>query len=154
MTNAKKRVDIVRIQMIKESTLLYQTEDGNRHITSPEDGAVMFKSFFDGADRELFIVACLDSKNQPVNISTVAIGALNKTVVHPREVFKTAILSNAASIICAHNHPSGDPTPSEPDIALTTRLVECGELLGIKVLDHLIFGDDVLSMKHKGYNNF
>ena len=77
---------------------------------------------------------------------------LNKAIVHPREVFKTAILSNAASIMAFHNHPSGETTPSQQDIQLTNRLYEAGELLGIKLLDHLIIGDGTFtSLKEKGY---
>ena len=78
--------------------------------------------------------------------------SLNKAIVHPREVFKTAILSNAASIMAFHNHPSGETTPSQQDIQLTNRLYEAGELLGIKLLDHLIIGDGTFtSLKEKGY---
>lgn len=73
-------------------------------------------------------------------MQTISIGSLNSTVVHPREVFKTAVLASAASVILAHNHPSGDPTPSKEDIGLTKKLVEAGEILGIKVLDHIIVG--------------
>ena len=82
----------------------------------------------------------------------VSVGTLNKASVHPREVFKTAILSNAASIMAFHNHPSGETTPSQQDIQLTNRLYEAGELLGIKLLDHLIIGDGTFtSLKEKGY---
>jgi DNA repair protein RadC len=86
-------------------------------------------------------VALLDRKNRVIGINTVAIGSLTASVVHPREVMKPAILSNAAAIILCHNHPSGDPQPSQEDRVLTQRLVEAGKLLGISVLDHLIIGD-------------
>lgn len=103
-------------------------------------------------DREQFIIACLNTKNEPTNILVVSVGTLNKAIVHPREVFKTAILSNAASIMAFHNHPSGDTTLSDQDIQLTHRLIEAGELLGIKLLDHLIIGDgSFTSLKEKGY---
>ena len=103
-------------------------------------------------DREQFIIACLNTKNEPTNISIVSVGTLNKAIVHPREVFKTAILSNAANVIAFHNHPSGDTEPSQQDIQLTNRLYEAGELLGIKLLDHLIIGDGTFtSLKEKGY---
>ncbi len=101
----------------------------------------MIKEKIEGLDREQFIIACLNTKNEPTDISVVAVGSLNKATVHPREVFKTAILSNAASIIAFHNHPSGETPPSQQDIQLTNRLYEAGELLGIKLLDHLIIGD-------------
>ncbi|MNP75255.1 hypothetical protein D3C76_1722840 [compost metagenome] len=78
-------------------------------------------------------------------------GSLNATVVHPREVFRSAIQRSSASILCAHNHPSGDPTPSHEDIELTQRLMEAGEIIGIDVLDHLVIGDGTfLSMKERG----
>lgn len=103
-------------------------------------------------DREQFIIACLNTKNEPTNILVVSVGTLNKAIVHPREVFKTAILSNAASIVAFHNHPSGNSEPSQQDIELTNRLYEAGELLGIKLLDHLIIGDRTFtSLKEKGY---
>lgn len=92
----------------------------------------------------------INTKNKPTAIHTVSIGTLNSTVVHPREIFKAAILSNAASIILAHNHPSGDPTPSKEDIGITKRLVDAGELLGITVMDHIIIGENnYVSMKKR-----
>ena len=148
MSNVAKRINIVSIKMIKESSFLYQT----RQILSPNDAYEMIKEQIAGLDREQFIIACLNTKHEPTNITVVSVGSLNKAIVHPREVFKTAILSNAASIMAFHNHPSGDTTPSEPDIQLTHRLVEAGEILGIKLLDHLIIGDgSFTSLKEKGY---
>ena len=114
-----------------------------RKILSPSDAYEMIKEQLEGLDREQFIIACLNTKNEPTNITVVSIGSLNKAIVHPREVFKTSILSNAASIMAFHNHPSGETTPSQQDIQLTNRLYEAGELLGIKLLDHLIIGDRV-----------
>ncbi len=133
MSNVAKRINIVSIKMVKESSFLYQT----RQILSPNDAYEMIKEQLEGLDREQFIIACLNTKNEPTNISVVSVGSLNKAIVHPREVFKTAILSNAASIMAFHNHPSGETTPSQQDIQLTNRLYEAGELLGIKLLDHL-----------------
>ena len=148
MSNVAKRINIVSIKMVKESSFLYQT----RKISSPKDAYEMIKEQLEGLDREQFIIACLNTKNEPTNISVVAVGILNKAIVHPREVFKTAILSNAASIMAFHNHPSGETTPSQQDIQLTNRLYEAGELLGIKLLDHLIIGDGTFtSLKEKGY---
>ena len=148
MSNVAKRINIVSIKMVKESSFLYQT----RQILSPNDAYEMIKEQLEGLDREQFIIACLNTKNEPTNISVVAVGSLNKAIVHPREVFKTAILSNAASIMAFHNHPSGDTEPSQQDIQLTNRLYEAGELLGIKLLDHLIIGDGTFtSLKEKGY---
>ena len=133
MSNVTKRINIVSIKMVKESSFLYQT----RQILSPKDAYEMIKEQLEGLDREQFIIACLNTKNEPTNITVVSVGSLNKAIVHPREVFKTAILSNAASIMAFHNHPSGDTTLSDQDIQLTHRLIEAGELLGIKLLDHL-----------------
>ena len=148
MSNVAKRINIVSIKMVKESSFLYQT----RTISSPKDAYEMIKEQLEGLDREQFIIACLNTKNEPTNISVVSVGLLNKAIVHPREVFKTAILSNASSIMAFHNHPSGDTTPSQQDIQLTHRLVEAGELLGIKLVDHLIIGDgSFTSLKEKGY---
>ena len=148
MSNVAKRINIVSIKMVKESSFLYQT----RQILSPNDAYEMIKEQLEGLDREQFIIACLNTKNEPTNISVVSVGSLNKAIVHPREVFKTAILSNAASIMAFHNHPSGETTPSQQDIQLTHRLYEAGELLGIKLLDHLIIGDGTFtSLKEKGY---
>ena len=145
---ASKRINIVSIKMVKESSFLYQT----RQILSPKDAYEMIKEQLEGLDREQFIIACLNTKNEPTNITVVSVGSLNKAIVHPREVFKTAILSNAASIMAFHNHPSGETTPSQQDIQLTKRLYEAGELLGIKLLDHLIIGDGTFtSLKEKGY---
>ena len=148
MSNVAKRINIVSIKMVKESSFLYQT----RTISSPKDGYEMIKYQLQDSDREQFIIACLNTKNEPINISVVSVGTLNKAIVHPREVFKTAILSNAASIMAFHNHPSGETTPSQQDIQLTNRLYEVGELLGIKLLDHLIIGYGTFtSLKEKGY---
>lgn len=148
MSNVAKRINIVSIKMVKDSSFLYQT----RTISSPKDAYEMIKEQLEGLDREQFIIACLNTKNEPTNISVVSVGTLNKAIVHPREVFKTAILSNAASIMAFHNHPSGETTPSQQDIQLTNRLYEAGELLGIKLLDHLIIGDGTFtSLKEKGY---
>ena len=148
MSNVSKRINIVSIKMVKESSFLYQT----RQILSPNDAYEMIKEQLEGLDREQFIIACLNTKNEPTNITVVSVGTLNKAIIHPREVFKTAILSNAASIMAFHNHPSGETTPSQQDIQLTKRLYEAGELLGIKLLDHLIIGDgSFTSLKEKGY---
>ena len=131
-----KRVDIVSLKMVKENSVTYL----NRVISSPTDSAEIIRNFIADSDREQMIVCCLDTKNQPTSISIVSIGSLNSAIVHPREIFKTAILSNSASIIIAHNHPSGNTDPSHEDIVLTNRLDEAGKLIGIKLLDHLIIG--------------
>ncbi|KIN37952.1 hypothetical protein B4071_2788 [Bacillus subtilis] len=99
-----------------------------------------------------FICLYLNTKNQVIHKRTVFIGSLNSSIVHPREVFKEAFKRSAASFICVHNHPSGDPTPSREDIEVTRRLFECGNLIGIELLDHLVIGDKkFVSLKEKGY---
>jgi DNA repair protein RadC len=108
---------------------------------APRDAAVFFRAYHGAVDREHFLVAMLDQKNKVIGINTVSMGSLTASVVHPREVFKPAILSNAAALLCCHNHPSGAPQPSQEDRALTTRLVDVGRLLGIALLDHIILGD-------------
>lgn len=103
-------------------------------------------------DREHFVVLHLDGKNRIIARETVSIGSLNQTIVHPREVFKAAVHNGSAAIICVHNHPTGDPTPSNEDIATTRRLREAGEIIGIKMLDHVIIGqDDYLSLTETGH---
>lgn len=143
-----KRVDIVSLRMVKESSLLYK----DRNVRSPQDGYKLFKQFLGELDREYFVVMCLDVKNQPTAINVCHIGSLNASIVHPREVMKTAIMSNSASIIVAHNHPSGKPEPSLEDIEVTKRLAEAGSIIGIELMDHLIIGEDTfISLKEKGY---
>ena len=133
-----KRVDIVSLKLVKESSVLYET----RKISNPYDAYRLVKSFLVDSDREKFVVACLDTKNQPVNIYVVSIGSVNSAIVHPREVFKVAMLSNASKIICFHNHPSGNLKCSKEDENITNRLKECGEILGIELVDHIIVGDN------------
>ena len=143
----RKRVDIVSIKLVKESSFLYE----NRRVNSPNDAIELFTRFLSESDREQFIVCCMDIKNQPTSINVVSIGTLNSSLVHPREVFKAAILANSASIIVAHNHPSGDPTPSKEDINITVRLKEAGKIIGVDIIDHIIIGDDrYVSLKEKG----
>lgn len=146
--NHAKRVDIVSLKMVRESSILYE----NRRISSPNEALEVFKTLLENSDREKLVVCCLNTKNEPTNLSIVSVGSLNSSVVHPREVFKTAVMSNAASIIVAHNHPSGDTTPSKEDINITERLKKSGEIIGVPLLDHLIVGNNTyLSLKEDGY---
>lgn len=143
-----KRVNIISLKVVREKSFLYP----KRRITSPEDAYNLVKSFLVDVDREYFLVICLDTKNQPTAINICHMGSLNASIVHPREVLKPAILSNSASIIVAHNHPSSDPTPSREDIEVTKRLIEAGRIIGIDLLDHIIVGTDrFISLKEKGY---
>ncbi|MFJ8450684.1 JAB domain-containing protein [Aerococcus viridans] len=122
-------------------------------IRSPEDGAKIASRFIGRDDRELFFVMCLNTKNNVVAVHRCHVGSLNSSIVHPREVFKSAILNNAASVIVGHQHPSGDTKPSMEDIKVTKRLVEGEKLLGIEVLDHLVVNNDnsFTSLKERGY---
>ena len=92
-------------------------------------------------DREQIRVVMLDTRNGVIDTEIVSIGTINSCIGHPREIFKSAIVKSAASIIIVHNHPSGDPSPSPEDFALTKRLIEVGKFLGIEVLDHVVIGD-------------
>lgn len=121
-------------------------------IRSPEDGADYVMEEMRVLQQEHFVALYLNTKNEIIHQQTLFIGSLNSSIVHPREVFREAVRRSAASIICAHNHPSGDPTPSQEDIHVTRRLVECGKMIGIDILDHLIIGDmKFISLKEKGY---
>ncbi len=131
-------VPIYRIMMVKDSAI---TTGGMEKISSPRDANDLLSAYLEGVDREHFVVLLLDTKNNIVGINTVSIGTLNASIVHPREVFKPAILENAGSVILAHNHPSGDPTPSQEDLEITRRLFDGGKILGIDVRDHIIIGD-------------
>ncbi|MCY9545469.1 JAB domain-containing protein [Lysinibacillus xylanilyticus] len=143
-----KRVQIVQVKLVREKSILYK----ERKIRSPHDAYILMKEFIGDADREHFVVLCLDTKNQPTCIQVVHIGSLNTSIVHPREVLKSALLSNTASILVGHNHPSDTPTPSQEDIEVTERLKEAGKILGIDLLDHLIIcSDSFISLKEKGY---
>jgi len=119
-------------------------------ISTPADATPIMQALTADAAEERFIAVFLDSRHRITGSQIVSIGSLNASIVHPREVFRTAILHGAARIIIGHNHPSGDPTPSSDDIKLNRRLVEAGELLGIEVLDHIIVGDTCISFKERG----
>lgn len=143
----KKRINIVSVKLVKEAGIFYAA----RRITGPEDVADLVRDFLEDADREIFLVICLNAKNEPTAIHTVAVGTLNSVQVHPREVFKAAILANSYNIVLVHNHPSGDPQPSKEDMAITKNLAEAGRIVGISVLDHIIIGDGKFaSLKTKG----
>jgi len=120
-------------------------------IKGPEDAYRLVAPGLGNLKRETFKALYLDTKNQLIREETISIGTLDASIVHPREVFKTAIQESAAAIILAHNHPSGDPEPSRQDVELTQRLSEAGKLIGIEVLDHIIVGDGrFVSLKDSG----
>ncbi|MCL4078960.1 DNA repair protein RadC [Coriobacteriia bacterium Es71-Z0120] len=110
-------------------------------ISTPEDVVSLCEPQLRGCDREHFWALALNTKNRLIKIIEVSIGSLSASIVHPRELFKEAVRSSAASVVVVHNHPSGDPTPSSADIHLTQRLVRAGDVLGIEVLDHVVIGE-------------
>jgi DNA repair protein RadC len=127
-----------RIMLVKES------EDSFTKYPKYQNSRELFESFREelaSLDREHFFMITLDSKNRTIGYHTISIGSLSTSVVHPREVFKPAILESSAAVIFLHNHPSGDPAPSREDRDCTNRLVEASKILGIRVLDHIIFGE-------------
>ncbi len=139
--STKKRqcsgIPIYKVSLVREGKM----HCGYTNIRSSANASEMLHRYLADVDREHFVILLLNRKNQVIGLHTVSIGSLTASVVHPRETFKVAILANATAMICGHNHPSGDPTPSTEDKALTSRLVEAGEILGIQVLDHVIVGD-------------
>ena len=130
-------IETLRISMVRERTpLTYK-------LATPFEAAEAARQLIgEDLDREVFGVLLVNTRHRVTAMHVVSVGSLDGTLVHPREVFKCAILGSAAAIIIFHNHPSGDPAPSREDIALTKRLVTAGKLLGIQVLDHVVLGDD------------
>src|SRR5262245_54656461 len=112
-----------------------------RRVDSPADVAQMLLPALRDLDREHFVAVLLTTKNQVIDVVTVSIGSLSASLVHPREVLKPAVQASAAAVVVAHNHPTGNPEPSREDLEFTRRLRECSELLGIRLLDHVIIGD-------------
>ena len=127
------------------------TEDAKPSIGGPRDVANLLMPDLRYQKKEILKSLLLDTKNRVLAIRTVSIGDLSSSIVHPREVFKDAVVISAAALIVAHNHPSGDPTPSAEDVAVTKRLIGAGEIMGIDLLDHIVIGDGVfVSLKERG----
>ncbi|HEU4965144.1 MAG TPA: DNA repair protein RadC [Bacilli bacterium] len=121
-------------------------------LTTPQDVADYMMDRLRFQLKEHFVTLHLDTKGRLIGEEIVSIGSLNASIAHPREIFKLAVKKSAAAIICLHNHPSGDPTPSYEDIEVTRRLVEAGKILGVEVIDHIIIGEDCfVSLKEKGW---
>jgi len=133
-----KEVQIVNVKLVREKSISYSADK----ITTPSQAVELAKNFLQDCDREHCIAMFLDVRLKITAIHTIGIGTLESLLLHPREVFKAAILSNASGMIIAHNHPSGDPEPSKNDINITKRLVEAGQILGINIIDHIIVGDE------------
>ncbi len=111
--------------------------------------------FEDKLDQEEFLVAILDTKYRVRKVVRITRGTLDSSLVHPREVFRPAVAEAASAVLLIHNHPSGDPTPSEADLAITKRLVDCGNLLGINVIDHIVSGENCsISLREMGFVRF
>ena len=141
-------IQVVNIRMVKEPSL-YSTEK----ITSPEDVKKVIAKELATYDREVFAVLNLKTNGQPINLNICSVGTLDASVVSPREVFKSTILSNSAAFVAIHNHPSGSLNPSQEDMDVTKRLLSCSELLGVKMLDHIIVAGetgDIYSFKSEG----
>jgi DNA repair protein RadC len=129
----------------------YPVDGKSQSVKTPLDVVGLVKSKLSGKKKEYFLTILLDTRGQVIKTAEVSVGSLDTSIVHPREVFKDAILASSASVIFVHNHPSGDPSPSEEDIALTKRLVEAGKIIGIEVLDHIIIGNpNHISLKQQG----
>ncbi len=135
------QVSFERVVLVKEKVGRYELP---RAIRNPEDAykAITTLTNVQEEAQEVFGILILNTKNKIVAAHEISRGTLNSSIVHPREVFKPAVLHNAAGIICFHNHPSGDTEPSKEDIKITERLVEAGEIMGIMIVDHIIIGDD------------
>ena len=136
-----EKIEVVNIRMVKEPSL-YSAEK----IKSPEDALKVIADELATYDREVFAILNLKSNGQPINLNICSVGTLDSSMVSPREVFKSTILSNSAAFIAIHNHPSGSLSPSQEDKDVTKRLLSCSELLGIKMLDHIIVAGDKAQM--------
>ena len=140
-------MSVVRVELVKDWGHPY----ANREIDTPKDLVAVLKKSLAKTDREVFLTVNLSGINEINNINIVSVGCLTHTIVEPRDVFKAAILSNAFRIVVAHSHPSGKSFPSQEDIDMTRKLIRCGEILDIKIMDHIIIaGKEYLSFAEKG----
>jgi DNA repair protein RadC len=144
---AQYQVPVYKVQLVKEDSISSDISS----IDQPSQVAAMVMDDLRNEDREKFMIVMLNTKNKVIGFNLVSMGTLNASIVHPREVFKPAIIAGAGSVILIHNHPSGDPSPSQEDIEVTKRMVASGDVLGITVRDHLVIGDGVfVSFREKG----
>ena len=147
---SKIKVSFERVVLVKEKVGKYELP---RKTKNPEEAynAIKIITNVQEEAQEVFGILILNTKNKIVAVHEISRGTLNSSIIHPREVFKPAVLHNAAAIICFHNHPSGDPEPSKEDIEINNRIKNSGELLGILVHDHIIVGNDrYVSLKKRG----
>lgn len=142
-----KRVNIYKCTLVREKSVLY---DGA--CNRPDAIAQIAIDMISDSCDEQFIAFALNNRGYLAGVHPISIGTTNSCIVEPRSVFRPCILNNATGIVVAHNHPTGDTTPSEEDIATTTRLIECGNILGIPVYDHIIvgFGGTYTSFHERG----
>lgn len=136
LARVDRYVPVYRVRLVRESGVRAEMEQ----ISDPWAAATIFNQLLEDADREYVLVMMLDAKNKVIGINVASMGTLDSAHVNMREIFKPALLANAAAIIVGHNHPSGDPSPSPEDIVVTRELVQAGKILGVQVLDHLIIG--------------
>lgn len=143
-----KRLPRVRVELIRDGSVRVPT----RSCAHSGDAARIIREHIGGADREQFVVIALDSNNRAIAIHTATVGTLGHALITPREVFKFALLANASAVILGHNHPSGNPRPSDEDIQATKRLASAGQVVGITVVDHVIVTEtDYTSMSLAGH---
>lgn len=140
----EKKLNVVSIRLIEEQPLM-----SNTPIQSPEDAVELLGEYLRGLDREVLCVINLRTDGKPASCNFVSMGAVNECIAHPREIFKSAILSNATSMILLHSHPSGNLKPSKEDTLITDRMLKLSEILGIPLVDHIIVGG-----KNKSYFSF
>lgn len=155
ITAKPKSVKFKQIKTVYENMTMYISEDVTNYLkpttryTSPSQIFETFK-FLQQETREIFLCVHLSNKNTVLCIDMVSQGSMSQSIVNPVEVFAPALLSKASALIFIHNHPSLDPLPSVEDVSITKRLKECGDLLSIRILDHIIIGSDYCSFVEKG----
>ena len=133
------RLPIYTTRLVREADFTFTERE---QLCAPQDVAALMQEYFRDKDREEFVIVLLDTSNSVAGIAQISVGGLAASIVEPRQVFKTAILANAAAIICLHNHPSGNPEPSREDLRITRQLVGAGKLMGVPVHDHVIITQD------------
>jgi DNA repair protein RadC len=131
-------VPLYTTRLVREHTFPFPERT---QVCSPDAVAAVLRSYFESRDREEFVVCLLDTANTLTGLHVASVGGLAASIVEPRQVFKAAVLANAAALIVAHNHPSGNPEPSREDVKVTKQLVEAGKVMGIPIHDHLIITD-------------
>jgi len=134
----RSRVPLYRVMLDRTGSIV---KEGTAVVTQAREAARLFRQFIGDVPEEHFALMVLDSRRRVIGITEVSVGTLSASLVHPREVFRAAILLNGAAVIVSHNHPSGDPSPSAEDREATRRLQRAGELLGIPVADHVVLGE-------------